>query len=233
MLLLLPPPESAAAGALAVWLALEREAPSHATWLAREPVLLAQADPGPPPAKGATPTPPDGVRIVGPGSSTAPSRSDSARHRPWHEQPRFVMARSLLIPGWGQAHNRKWVKAGLVAGMETWLAVLIVQDQKELDRLFAEIEDARVDSDGQRETELVNQYNALLDQRTNRQWLLGFTIAYALADAYVDAHFRNFDIDFQNDPALPEGRSPESSGRSGSLPKAVPLGLRLALRWDF
>jgi hypothetical protein len=36
-------------------------------------------------------------------------------------------------------------------------------------------------------------------------------------DAYVDAHFRRFDIDFQFDPALPGG--------------APAPGARLSLRW--
>ena len=53
-------------------------------------------------------------------------------------------------------------------------------------------------------------------------------IAYALVDAYVDAHFRGFDVEFRNDPALPAGTSPNAPAGGGGGP-----GVRLALRWDF
>ena len=158
------------------------------------------------------------------------ARADSVRHRPWHEQPRFVMARSLVVPGWGQVHNRAWLKAALVAGGEIWLGSLVMQDQRELDRLLGQIEDvrARVPPDAAREAELVNLYNARLDRRLGRQWMLGGVLAYALVDAYVDAHFRGFEIEFRNDPALPAGRAPDSApGRPSGA------GMRLALRWDF
>jgi hypothetical protein len=62
-------------------------------------------------------------------------------------------------------------------------------------------------------------YNALLDASTNRRWLAAGVIVYALLDAYVDAHFRSFDVDFGIDPALPtDGKTP---------------GARLQLRWRF
>jgi hypothetical protein len=74
----------------------------------------------------------------------------------------------------------------------------------------------------------VNEYNARLDQRLSREWLLGGVIAYALVDAYVDAHFRGFDVEFRNDPALPAGTSPAGPQGGGGGP-----GMRLALRWRF
>ncbi len=138
------------------------------------------------------------------------------------------MARSLLVPGWGQVHNRAWLKAVLVAGTEAWLGARIVQDERALEQTLLDLEQARRDIDQRRETELVNEYNALLDRRLGRQWMLGGVLAYALVDAYVDAHFRGFDLEFQNDPALPAGASPAvPAGRSGRH------GVRLALRWDF
>ena len=176
---------------------------------------------------------PSRIRVVGPGAQVA--APDTVRERPWHDQPRFVMARSLLIPGWGQLHNRSWLKAGLVAVAETWLAVRIVKDTRRLDDLLGQIEPLQaihpdsLKSDQRRLLNaLVNDYNGLLDDRLARQWFLGGVLAYALVDAYVDAHFRGFDIEFQNDPALPPGSRP-----------AVPadreprFGLRISLRRDF
>jgi hypothetical protein len=62
------------------------------------------------------------------------------------------------------------------------------------------------------------------------QWLLGGMLAYALIDAYVDAHFRTFDIDFRNDPALPRDESPEPAPGGG---RHDATGARLSLRWHF
>ncbi len=170
---------------------------------------------------------PPPARVLITGVATAPA-ADSTRRKPWHEQPRFVMARSLLVPGWGQMHNRAWLKAVLVAGTEVWIGTRIVQDERNLERLARDLDGAQREPGQPRVDGIVNEYNALLDQRLGRQWMLAGVIAYALVDAYVDAHFRGFDLEFQNDPALPAGASPaDLAGRSGRH------RMRLALRWDF
>jgi hypothetical protein len=66
----------------------------------------------------------------------------------------------------------------------------------------------------------VNAYNDRLDRMVSREWLLGGVVVYALADAFVDAHFRDFKIEFEYDPALPKG-TPGASG------------VRLAAGWAF
>jgi len=171
------------------------------------------------------------------------------------------MLRSLLIPGWGQAHNHAWIKAALLAVGDGSLRVRMVRDERRLSRLNrdadarlgdltaaavdtaaagAEYRAALASGDQQRidaaqaallsanlrlggasdaYNSVVNTYNALLQSSINRRWLVGGVVLYALLDAYVDAHLRNFDIDFQIDPALPGGsQSP---------------GGRLQLRWSF
>jgi hypothetical protein len=62
-------------------------------------------------------------------------------------------------------------------------------------------------------------YNALLDKALNRRWLLATVVLYSMIDAYVDAHFRNFDTSLQILPGRPGARS---------LPD-----MRLRLRWKF
>jgi hypothetical protein len=172
---------------------------------------------------------PAAIHVVGEAAAPpGPARADSLRRPPWHEQPRFVMARSLLVPGWGQAHNHAWIKAVLVASAEAVLITQVVRGQSELDRLLAEIDVARADSDAVREEELVTEYNAQLDDRVASEWKLGAVIAYAMLDAYVDAHFRGFDVEFRNDPALPAGTSPTGLNGGGGGP-----GVRLAMRWNF
>jgi hypothetical protein len=67
---------------------------------------------------------------------------------------------------------------------------------------------------------LAGSYNTLVNAQVARLWLLGGVLAYAMVDAYVDAHFRNFKLEFEYDPALPGGKP--ASGRT-----------RLFLRWAF
>jgi len=73
----------------------------------------------------------------------------------------------------------------------------------------------------------VNEYNSQLDQRTAHMWFLGAVLTYAMVDAYVDAHFRNFDFEFKHDRALPAGSSPATpkGGGGGTT--------RVGLRWHF
>lgn len=165
--------------------------------------------------------------IAAPRVEAVRASADSVRRTPWHEQPRFVMARSLVIPGWGQLHNHQWLKAVLVAAGEGYYVARLVDDQRALDRTLGELAAARAAHDAVREEALVNEYNTRLDQRLGRQWLLGAVLAYALVDAYVDANFRGFDVEFKTDPALPAG---PPSGPSGPVDG---LGVRLLLRRHF
>jgi hypothetical protein len=148
---------------------------------------------------------------------------DSARyrfHRGRFDAPRWVMLRSLVVPGWGQLHNGSWLKALLLGSGEVALIVGIVQDNESLGGLKAAADRARVESDDATYNAAVQAYNDRLDRMTSREWLLGGVMVYALADAFVDAHFRDFKIEFEYDPALPRG----TSGAGGA---------RLAVGWAF
>ena len=133
-----------------------------------------------------------------------------------------------MVPGWGQLHNHAWFKAAGVAGGEGWLLHTILHDRVELDRWRDRVNAAADAHDDVAYTSAVNHYNQLLDGFVGSQWLLGGVIAYALVDAYVDAHFRHFEVEFRNDPALPPGVTPEDvHGDAGGGTK------RLSLRWHF
>ena len=151
----------------------------------------------------------------------APMDSTRLRfHRGRFDAPRWVMMRSLLVPGWGQLHNGSWLKALLLGGGEVALIVGIVRDNDSLDGLRAAAERARVEADEATYNAAVQPYNDRLDRLTSREWLLGGVLVYALADAFVDAHFRDFELEFEIDPALP-----------GGTPGAG--GARLAVGWAF
>jgi hypothetical protein len=171
------------------------------------------------------PAPGAGTKATGK-KNAAPAR----RPLSGFDAPRWVMARSLVVPGWGQLHNGSWIKAiGLATG-EVLLVSRMVDDNQSLDDLNAAIEAARAAGDPVAEEAAVAAYNGTLDNLTRRQWLFGALLAYSLLDAYIDAHFRDFDIEFKQDPALPGGVPPASGKRKG---QAASGQYRLGLRWSF
>jgi hypothetical protein len=129
------------------------------------------------------------------------------------------MLRSALVPGWGQLHNGSWFKALGVAAGEVAFAAGIVNDERDLDRLSRLVDEAQAANDEAAYDAAVNAYNTRLSESTSRRWLLGGLLAYALVDAYVDAHFTHFNVDFDT---APPG---EGSGSGG--------GARLRLGWSF
>ncbi len=176
--------------------------------------------------------PADSLAVVPPVAADTTVRRVARTSGGWTEQPRVVMLRSLLVPGWGQFHNRAYVKSALVAAGEGAFGVFLWQDRRELDRLLVEVERERVGGDPQGYESAVTRYNARLDTYVSRQWLFAGVLAYALVDAYVDAHFRDFDIEFRTDPALPDGAPPDL-GRPARGPTGGARSARIALRWNF
>lgn len=170
--------------------------------------------------------------VGGPAASPVPARADTARKQPWHEQPRVVMLRSLVVPGWGQFHNRSYPKAVVVAAGEGMLFARIRGDSRDLTQLKAKVDATGRAGDVPGYAAAATEYNAALDRLVGHQWLLGGVVAYALVDAYVDAHFRNFDIEFRTDPALPGGIPPAAPRHANGAPVGR-LGLRAAMRWHF
>ena len=135
------------------------------------------------------------------------------------DAPRWVMLRSALVPGWGQLHNGSWIKALGIAAGEVAFGIEMLKDERDLDRLSRLADEAQAANDEEAFAVAVNAYNARLDESTNRRWLFGGLLAYALVDAYVDAHFANFNVEFDTAP-------PAAGGTSDS-------GARLRLGWSF
>jgi len=159
---------------------------------------------------------PDSGKVVVPRNASRRVPENRSRFA----KPRWVMLRSLVVPGWGQAYNGAWYKAAAVAASEVTLTTRVLKDQRELNRLSDNVAAARRSGDLELEEAAVAVYNDRLDSAFARQYLLGAVVVYALVDAYVDAHFRHFKVEFETDPALPEG-----------LPEQV--GVRVGWEWNF
>ena len=89
--------------------------------------------------------------------------------------PRSALLRSMLIPGWGQYYNKRIFKSALIFGTSCGLALGMVYENQQLQRCSTEADRSFYRS----------------QRNTFGIWLLG-AILYGMADAYVDAHLRNF-----------------------------------------
>jgi hypothetical protein len=178
-------------------------------------ISQATTGPGAVPADGAG----RGLRL----DRRADAVADTVRSRPRRgrfDAPRWVMLRSLALPGWGQLHNGSWLKAAVLGGGEVWIVAGLVSDDRRIRQLRVEADLAKAGGNNEGFNAAVDAYNRRLERFVSRQWLLGGLLAYALMDAYVDAQFRDFKVEFEYDRALKGGKP--QTGQT-----------RLSLRWDF
>ena len=118
---------------------------------------------------------------------------DAAARKPVDEtewpNPTTTMLKSVVVPGWGQITNKRYVKAGIAIGLETWFITgALVSWGKANDALD------RFESDPGN-IEYFNEYQYYWGQRSDFLWLLGLTVFVSMFDAYVDAHLRPYESD--------------------------------------
>ncbi len=88
------------------------------------------------------------------------------------KNPATAVICSAILPGAGQVYNGMWLKAGLMAGLETYT----------LYRAWSFHEDYKKDR-----SDKESQIN-----RNKHLWYAAGTYVYAMLDAYVDAHLSSF-----------------------------------------
>ena len=158
--------------------------------------------------------------------SAAPRTSASfgERQRPWHQQPWSIMARSAILPGWGQFKNGRPLKAGLAIALEGVAAARVISAGNDVDAALAREDEALARGDAAAAEAARADYDEAFNRRTTAGWVLGLSVVLSMVDAYVDAHLLQFDVDFGPDPALPD----DATGiRTGSFEP------RASLRWSF
>ncbi|MBU1947367.1 MAG: hypothetical protein KJ927_01495 [Candidatus Eisenbacteria bacterium] len=105
--------------------------------------------------------------------------------------PFWVMVRSMLVPGWGQLTNRKYIKTIVVAGAEGYMLYRLYDH--EMKRRDAEdMMVSRPDEAAFWEAEADRQR----ERRNDFTWWSAFAIALSMGDAFVDANLRYFDVEF-------------------------------------
>ncbi len=133
--------------------------------------------------------------------------SDNAVQNDTIPEPRTVMLRSLMVPGWGQITNQQAWKVPIVYGVIGGMiyAAIVFDNQYQGYRAayynsFADNTDMRfgptpdfVNPDFSQEG-LRQQRNSFRNQRDLTFVLVGVAYALNAIDAYVFAHMRDFDV---------------------------------------
>jgi hypothetical protein len=104
--------------------------------------------------------------------------------------PTGIMLRSLAVPGWGQATNGSWIKAGVAVAAEGLLVASLVRDSRRLQEL----------------TPGTPEYENTYNRRQQDAWWLGAVVFLSMIDAYVDAHLKSGDVELGPEPG-PDGLS--------------------------
>ncbi|HUV30612.1 MAG TPA: DUF5683 domain-containing protein [Acidobacteriota bacterium] len=123
------------------------------------------------------------------------------------QNPTAALFKSMLVPGLGQIGNRRWVKAAVIIGLETWFIGSAVH----YGRQAADFRDQWENATGlQTRRILYDLYEDRRDERNKFTWFAGVTIFVSMFDAYVDAHLSGSPGDRRNDQVdwdvAPDGR---------------------------
>ncbi len=101
------------------------------------------------------------------------------------QNPTAALFKSLIVPGWGQIGNHRYVKAAFFAGLETWFVIEAVH-------YGGQANDWKKLYDAASGTELRNSYHAIYRSkytaRSKYIWYAGITTFVSIFDAYMDAH---------------------------------------------
>ncbi len=114
------------------------------------------------------------------------------------QRPMVAMFKSMVLPGWGQLGNKRYVKALVYLGLEAWMvggALHYDKQVSEFRRLF--------DATSLDNTSLRNDYYTLYkdrkDERSKYTWFAVIVGFVSMFDAYVDAHLSGFPRQDGND----------------------------------
>ena len=105
------------------------------------------------------------------------------------QNPTVALFKSVVVPGWGQLGNKKYLTAALVIAVEGYfIGNLIDHGRKTTNAKYAFDHTA----DTSRLQGLYDNYLNAKDNRNYYSWMTGLTIFISMFDAYVDAHLARF-----------------------------------------
>lgn len=104
------------------------------------------------------------------------------------QNPTGALFKSMVIPGWGQLGNKRYLKAGFFFAMDSWMILSAIhygRQTSDFREKFESITDPA-------SNDLKNEYYALYldrkDERNKFTWFAVIVSFFSMFDAYVDAH---------------------------------------------
>ena len=130
--------------------------------------------------------------------SLSVSAQPTGRVKP-KRSPMGALLRSVVVPGWGQFYNHKYIKSAVVCVAESYFIVRAVYWWRETERQYDRV--LATTNQGQQ----YSIYQTYRGRRDDFLWAAGVTIFVSMFDAYVDAHLAGFDVDVTPDFRDPKG----------------------------
>ncbi len=106
-----------------------------------------------------------------------------------YQNPTAGLLKSMLIPGWGQLGNKRYVKAVFFAGLDAWFVAAAIHYGGQASDFYDQYE-TTLDTETRRE-----YYNLYLNRKDNRNkytWFAVIVTFVSMFDAYVDAHLSGY-----------------------------------------
>ncbi len=136
-------------------------------------------------------------------SSIVKEKKDGLLHRTFsknYPNPRFAALLSLILPGAGQAYNKKWYKVPIAWGVLGGVTYFTIDTRKS----YTKLRDAyKIKVNGGTPDAPYNAFDAITLKSYRdtfrgytEKWYLALGVTYLLivTDAYVDAHLARFDV---------------------------------------
>ena len=100
------------------------------------------------------------------------------------QNPTVALVKSVLVPGLGQIGNRRYIKAAIFIGLESWLISKVLHHREEARDRW----EAYSTASGEYKNYHYSLYRDSRTQRNKYAWYAGLTVFVSMFDAYVDAH---------------------------------------------
>ncbi|UCC43024.1 MAG: hypothetical protein JSU65_07680 [Candidatus Zixiibacteriota bacterium] len=130
------------------------------------------------------------------------------------QTPTIALFKSMFVPGWGQIGNRRYFKAAVIIGLESWFIYSAVQHGRDASDYRAQWEAA---TDLYVRRSLYDSYEFSRDKRNKFTWFAGITIFVSMFDAYVDAHLSGSPREERNNRIELEVQPDDSGGANARL----------------
>lgn len=129
---------------------------------------------------------------------STPAAGNDLPQQAW-PNPTLVLVKSMVVPGWGQITNRRYFKAAIAIGLETWFIAGAVTEWRKANEAR---DDFRAEPGN---ISHFYDYEFHNGNKNDYLWALGVTVFISMFDAYVDAHLRPYRNDRIPDVNPPPG----------------------------